>query len=123
MPKVVDKPYNGGKWSKARFHSFITSALRNTSSRWPPKYETRKNAWVERGVYLCAGYNRQPHKIGAKEVQVDHKKPVVDPLEGFTTWDNFITRLFTEAENFQVLCLDCHKKKSKDEKGLRSGKV
>lgn len=99
--------------------SFITSALRNASSRWPPKYETRKKANVSYGKYTCAGYSRTPHIVGASEIQVDHIHPVVDPADGFVDWNTFIDRLFTEAENFQVLCLTCHKKKSNDEKGKR----
>lgn len=102
-------------------NSFIASALRAASYRWPPKYEARKAALVERGIYRCEGYKRDAHNVAAKLVNVDHIEPVVDPKTGFTTWDDFIARLFCEKENFQVLCLTCHKNKSKDEKGQRKG--
>lgn len=78
-----------------------------------------KNAKVERGVYTCAGYNCEPHRARAKDVRVDHILPVVDPATGFTTWDNFVERLFVEAPALQVLCNTCHNKKSNDEKVLR----
>lgn len=113
------KPHNGGQWTEARFKAFIISALRQASNRWPPKYMCRKAAWISRGLYWCAGYKQDPHKIAAKEVKVDHIIPVVDPATGFTTFDDFIKRLFTEQENFQVLCEACHQRKTNDEKGQR----
>lgn len=119
MGRLVDKPYAGGIWSKARFHSFIAGALRHASQRWKPKQDAKKAAKLSYGVYQCAGYGRKPHEARAKDIKVDHILPVVDPAMGFTTWDSFIERLFCEADNLQVLCEDCHNKKSNDEKDLR----
>ena len=47
----------------------------------------------------------------AKGVQVDHKIP----MGKGKTWDEFINELFCEEDNLQVLCLVCHKAKSKEE--------
>jgi hypothetical protein len=114
-------------WTPARFRSFIVSALRSASNRYPPKYTAKKAAWLERGKYLCAGYNKKPHKVGASikvgkkrvnNVSVDHISPVIGP-EGFVDWNTFIGRLFCTADNLQVLCKDCHDRKSKDEKIAR----
>lgn len=110
---------NGGSWTSSRFFSFVKSALRSASTRWPPKYETKKAAWVRRGVYTCAGYKRKPHEAQAKDVAVDHINPVIDPETGFTTWDDLIDRMFCEADGFQVLCKECHKQKTADERELR----
>ena len=44
----------------------------------------------------------------AKQVQVDHIKPVVDTKIGFTSWDEFIERLYCSKDNLQVLCKMCH---------------
>ena len=49
-----------------------------------------------------------------KEVQIDHIIPVVDK-EGFKDWNTYIDRLFTEVDNYQVLCLNCHQIKSQSE--------
>lgn len=52
----------------------------------------------------------------AKNVQVDHILPVIDPTTGFTTWDSFVENLYCEKDNLQVLCTQCHDIKTKEEK-------
>ena len=116
-----EKPYNGGQWTEARFHSFIKGALRQASNRWPPKYEVKKAARMERGIYRCAGYKRRSHKVRHKDgVHVDHIDPIIPP-EGFTSWDDVIARMFVEKDRLQVLCKACHNKKTADERKLRNG--
>lgn len=123
--------FNGGKWTPARKRSFIMSALRAASNRWPPKFEVKKKARTERGVYTCAGYKRKSHSVPASikekdkrvnNVAVDHIYPVIDPSTGFVSWDNAIERLFVEAEHYQILCRDCHALKTSDERKLRKEK-
>lgn len=125
---MVDKPYNGGQWSAARFQSFIKGALRAASTRWGPKWEVKKAARKARGIYECAGYNRPPHNVPAtlppKEGKkrridnaiVDHIVPIVDPAVGFVNWDQIIERMFCEADGLQVLCHECHTAKTTDER-------
>lgn len=118
--RLIERPFNGGQWTKSRMHSFIAGALRMASNRWPPKYRARAAAKLRYGVYKCAGYGGVvPHEIRAKEVNVDHIDPVVDPVQGFVSWDEFIKRLFVEEDGLQILCDDCHNKKSNYEKVLR----
>lgn len=126
-----DKPHNSGQWTAARFSSFIKGGLRQISYRWPPKNEVKKEAWVERGVYRCKGYKKRTHKVklsitvkGKKtnNVYVDHIDPVVDPKKGFVSWDEIIKRMFCEKEHLQILCKDCHTRKTADEQHSRSGK-
>ena len=119
--------YNNGSWTEGRWNTFITSALRAGARRWPPKYLTLNSAKTEKKVntktgrvaqhYLC---NSCGGEFPAKDVQVDHIEPVVDPNKGFVSWDVFIDRLFCEKENLQVLCTTCHKAKSKQEKEVRT---
>lgn len=118
--KAVDKPHNGGQWTPARFRSFIKGALRSATRRWGPIHAKKKAARVDRGVYRCAGHKRKPHDVrltvdGKKNVFVDHIDPVVGP-EGFTSWDLVIERMFVEEDKLQVLCRECHDKKSKEER-------
>ena len=114
-------------WTPARIRSFIISGLRSTASRWPPKYETLKAAFVGKKInaasgreakhYLCAHCEGE---FPSSKVQVDHINPVVDPKVGFTTWDTFIDRLFCTEEGLQVLCSTCHKKKTEQERKERN---
>jgi hypothetical protein len=116
---------NGGKWTQARFNSFIKSGLRAMSRRWGPKFECLADACVGTKTnkatgrmakhYECAECHNQ---FPAKEVAVDHIDPVV-PVSGFTTWDEVIERMFVEKEGLQVLCKECHQVKCQEEKQQR----
>lgn len=57
----------------------------------------------------------------AKDMNVDHILPAVDPDKGFETWDIFIDRLFCEKDNLQAICVPCHKIKTLAEKKGRNG--
>ncbi len=126
---VDNKKRNGGEWTDSRFRSFVTSALRAASRRWPPKYKALKEAFVGRKTnkktgklamhYKCAKCKK--HFVAA-DVQVDHVLPVVDPKVGFVSWDDFINRIFCEIENLQVMCKPCHKVKTELEKAERKKK-
>ena len=110
-------------WTEGRIKAFIVSVLRAGARKWPPKYETLADAYIGKKVnpktnregkhYVCIACNGE---FPAKDVQVDHIVPVVDPVTGFTTWDDFISRLFCDKDNLQVLCTECHKIKSKEER-------
>lgn len=50
---------------------------------------------------------------------MDHVSPVIDPVKGFTTWDDFINRMFCDELGFQCLCVDCHNLKTKAENKVR----
>ena len=100
--------------------------LRSGSRRWPPRYQTLNNAYVGQRLntktnregkhYLCAICKGE---FPAKDVQIDHISPVVDPEQGFISWDVFIERLFCDADNMQTICKPCHKIKSKKESSGR----
>lgn len=118
------KVRNGGQWTQARFNSFVTSQLRQGTRKWAPINEVKKKARVSRGLYECAGCGEHvPPTIrdGPKRVQnifVDHINPIVDPALGFTSWDDYIERIYCEEENLQVLCKTCHDKKSNEEREI-----
>jgi 5-methylcytosine-specific restriction endonuclease McrA len=120
---VTVKERNGGEWTDARFRSFVTSALRAASRRWPVKYKALKAAFAGRQVNAKTGKLAMHYKCAkckklfvAADVQVDHVQPVVDPKKGFVGWDVYIDRMFCEIENLQVLCKPCHKIKTDQEK-------
>jgi len=127
----MERKYNDGLWTPARWRSFVRGGLRSISMRWPPKSEVKKRARVARGVYRCRGYKRTGHNVpvtlppkpGNKRrinnAVVDHINPVIDPAVGFVSWDSLIDRLFCEADGLQVLCAECHKAKTADERSRR----
>lgn len=126
---MTDKKRNGGEWTEARFKSFVTSALRAASRRWPPKYAALKAAFVGKKVNAKTGKMAMHYKCAAckklfvaADVQVDHIKPVVDPKKGFVSWDVYINRMFCEIEDLQVLCKVDHKVKTDKEKLERKKK-
>lgn len=120
------KNRNGGQWTEARFRSFVVSALRAASRRWPVKYAVMKKACVGRKVnatsgklalhYACAGCSVH---FPATNIVVDHINPVVDPKKGFQGFDVFIERLFCEADGLQCLCKKCHSVKTEHERRER----
>lgn len=119
------KTRNSGEWSEARFHSFVKSALRSASQRWPPKYKVLSKAYVGQRInpksgrmakhYLCKACEEA---FPAKEIQVNHIVPVV-PISGFDNWDNVVERMFCEESGLEVLCVPCHKSITKEENNAR----
>jgi 5-methylcytosine-specific restriction endonuclease McrA len=118
---MTKKTYNNGQWTEARFNSFVKSALRSASQRWPPKYTVLSEACVGQKenpksgrmakFYTC---NKCKQDYVAKEVEVNHILPVI-PVSGFDSWDNVIARLFCEKDELEVLCKPCHKAVTKEE--------
>jgi 5-methylcytosine-specific restriction endonuclease McrA len=121
--------FNDGEWTAARFRSFVTGALRTATRRWPPKYKALKEAFTGRQTNAKTGKLAMHYRCAAcssefvsGDVQVDHKKPAVDPAKGFVSWDVYVDRLYCEASNLQVLCKPCHAVKTAEEKKLRKKK-
>lgn len=104
------------KIKKPNRNTFVKGLLRRGSFHWKPRNEALKLARVERGKYLCAMCQ---DTFGPREVQIDHIEPVIDPRKGFTTWDDYIERLYCDTEMFQILCSSCHSAKTRIEDVLR----
>jgi 5-methylcytosine-specific restriction endonuclease McrA len=96
--------------------NFLRSGLRNLWLRWPPRYYAKAAAKVARGVYQCEGYDHPAHNVKAGVVHVDH----IEPIGDLESWDSYIEKLFCPASNLQVLCKDCHDKKTTNERAAAS---
>jgi hypothetical protein len=96
--------------------TFAKGALRRASLMWPYINQCRVNARRERGKYECAMCKEL---FGPKEVQIDHIDPVIDIIKGFTTWDDYINRLFCDLEGLACLCKTCHESKTQAEVHMR----
>lgn len=130
MSKKIEKikTRNGGEWTDARYHSFVKGALRSASQRWPPKYQVLADACVGARINPKTGRMAKHYECAvcaipfpAKEVEVNHKLPVT-PIEGFTTWDVVVERMFCEKSGLEVVCKPCHKAITKEENETRKSK-
>lgn len=112
-----------GKWTQAKFNSFIKNNLRSATRKWAPIQQCKKRANVSRGLYKCESCgNEVPPTVfdeekrkRMKNIFVDHEVPIIDPAVGFTTWDECIERMFCDSNNLQLICKDCHTIKSREE--------
>jgi 5-methylcytosine-specific restriction endonuclease McrA len=96
---------------------WIKNAIRRMSYKFPPRNTAYAQARIARGLYKCAICGGS-HK--AKEVELDHVHPLIDPSTGFVDWNQFVERMFPPIEGWQVLCIDCHRRKSEAENAQRA---
>lgn len=114
---------NGGKWTEARYRAFVVGALRSATRRYPPRNAALQKAYVDKRISKRSGRLAKHYKCAkcrklftSTDVQIDHIEPVVDPKQGFVSWDVYVERMYCEEDNFQVLCKPCHKIKTKEER-------
>ena len=107
------------EWSEARKKAFIISVLRSGTRRWPPKYNVLNDAKTSKKTNKKTNRLAQHYRCNVcklefpkTEIEVDHIKPVVNPIKGFETWDVFINNLFCDESNLQAICKGCHKEKT-----------
>ena len=103
------------KKKEFNLNGYIFGALRKIW-RWHPARKEALNRASNGLQYTCeVCYDTGDRKL----VHVDHIDPVIDPVTGFTTWDNYIVRLFVTADRLQVVCKKCHKLKTDKENKIR----
>lgn len=119
MGKRVERTRNNGEWTESRYWQQVRSSLRSGFRYWKPIVQCkinsrRKNKGKDKRLkweYKC---NDCKKWFKDKEVQVDHIIPV-GSLKSEDDLVEFLRRLTTET-GFQVLCLECHKKKTLSER-------
>jgi hypothetical protein len=113
---AVPRTRASGKWTESRYWSFLRSALRRASMRWPPIHDVlekcrrpykgrRRNVKWE---YLCSHCEQWYFR---KEVQVHHIHPC-GTLKGFSDLPGFCENLFCEVDKLDVVCIQCHTKET-----------
>jgi len=118
------------------FQTWVIWTLRKASYRWPARSAAfRKAAATFREFKTDWGID--PKDVSArvrnfywcklcgfvfprKLVSADHVDPVIEPAVGFVDWNTYIPRMFCATEGFNILCKDCHDKKTKIETGVRA---
>lgn len=93
-----------------------TNTLRRGWRRQPMAAITIQKARLSDGRYLCAVCGSAFNK---KDIQIDHIAPVIDISKGYENLDVFATRLFCPESNLQIICKECHSKKTNEENALR----
>lgn len=109
----------GRKSMDKKKKQFVINTLRRASYRWPTRGQAEKRSRVERGVYKCE-YPGCTHQGKRGEFAMDHIVPVVDPAKGFTTFDEYIDRMFPDSpDQWQRLCTFHHDLKTEQENSTR----
>ena len=98
-----------------RFRSFLMAVMRRASRFWRPSDVCIEKTRITRGVHLCPSCQKT---FPRKDMKKDHIDPVI-PIEGFSTWDNIVERLFVGEEGWQAICVTCHDKKTREENEKR----
>ena len=100
-----------------RKKQFVINTLRRASYRWPTRSTAEKRSHIGRGLYKCESCGYEGPR---KDFVMDHVIPVVDPIKGFTTFDEYIERMFPDnSDGWQRLCHSCHDKKTENENNIR----
>lgn len=113
---AVPRTRASGKWTESRYWSFLRSALRRASMRWPPIHDVleqnrrpykgrRRNVKWE---YECCHCNAWWMR---KEVHVHHVLPC-GTLRKFEDLAGFCENLFCETDKLEVVCIECHNKET-----------
>lgn len=89
--------------------NYIKASLRRTWGRSKQRASALKKAKVSRGKYKCAKCNGVFQR---KKIQVDH----IIAVGRFVDFNTFIERLFCDPGGLAVLCIQCHKVKTKSDR-------
>jgi hypothetical protein len=110
-------------------HQLRIITLRRASMRWKFKYVALNaaKAVVNDGFYKNGNVKTKmmfrcaccKKLYDRREVCVDHRNPVVDPIDGFEDWNTYVPNLLCDIDNLQILCKPCHKIKTKKENSER----
>jgi len=113
MARKYDKFYSIMSAIKRCFSRSPTHRAALNAAKCPRKKGPRGGA-----RYRCLQCKKD---FASKDVQVDHIDPIVPIgiLSKDMTWDEVVNRTFCTVDNLQILCRECHSKKSKVENAER----
>ena len=116
MWKRVEKTRNAWNRTEAKFRWAIRSSLRKVSMYWKPIALSKQNVRREskninkriKYEYQCSTCKKW---FTDKQIEVDHVIPA-GSLKSAKDLEWFVERLFCEVDWLQVLCKECHNKKT-----------
>lgn len=102
-----------GTMSESEYLTWIRSALRSKSLRWPPRNNALLAARVKyvgsntrrKWSYVCAICN---NLFENKQVVVDHHPHAAGSIKTVQDIGPFAERLYCDRSNLRVLCKNCH---------------
>ena len=113
--KVAKEPLVrcGGTMTESQYLSWIRSALRSKSLRWPPRAEAIKLARraykgpnkQQKWEHLCSLCNLW---FKGKDIIVDHHPVAAGSILSVEDIGPFAINLSCEVDNLRVLCKECH---------------
>lgn len=101
-----------------KLKSYIIAHLRRIGYRAIHRKPAFARAYKGRAEWECELCKKM--YTTQKDLHGDHISPVINPETGFTTWDEFINKLF--LGEMQAICKECHYKKSENENAIRREK-
>lgn len=110
--KELEKNQEG--FEKHKFN-YVKNALRISTYKWPYFSIAMSRQRIERGLYTCESCK---NAFGPKQINRDHIEPVI-PVTGWTSWQDYINRLFVKSQQIQILCIACHENKTSIENIMR----
>lgn len=105
------EPWEDCNWTRSRYFSFIRSALRSATMRYPAaqRYLHSKAYKAPAGIRakflvdceICG------KAVAKSRADIDHITPA-GKLTDYSDVGGFVERLFTNFEGYQLLCPECH---------------
>lgn len=114
--------------------SWVVQRLRRLSMKWPPRnavkkanrreyYKTRKDGSKYAKPNFEYQCNMCKNWFADKDTCMDHIEPIIDIDQDKVSEEEFygifVTGLFCDESNFQILCKKCHDLKTKSEQEER----
>lgn len=114
-----------------QLYRWLKPQLRRLCRRWPPYYQVLNKARIVKYIPTKSGHGQLKRVFYAcveckqefdrKGVQIDHIHAVVDVTlgNGKPDFNELIARMFCDVDGLQILCTECHSKKSSYEREQR----
>ena len=120
MVTRVPKTRGGGRYTEAGYFGMIRQVLRDKSKYWGPKMDAKKKARRaykgpnkrQRYEYKC---NHCKKYFPDKDVEMDHIVGA-GSLKCYEDLPRFVKNLYCEEDNYQALCIPCHRSKTNSER-------
>lgn len=99
-------------------NKYILARTNEMWNWWPPRKLAKLQAETRPGFKRCVSCKNE---FPEKQTQVDHIE-AIGPQPPRQTWDSYLDRKFVPVQKLQVLCLACHKVKTKEDVRKMRGK-